>query len=63
MFPHIFSIYEPDDNLYQDIIRVAFENGINMIDTAEAYAKGESELAMYACIIVGFAMILTSDCR
>ncbi|THG98246.1 hypothetical protein EW026_g3905 [Hermanssonia centrifuga] len=29
-----------------DIIRVAFENGINMIDTAEAYAKGESELAI-----------------
>ncbi|THG98243.1 hypothetical protein EW026_g3906 [Hermanssonia centrifuga] len=29
-----------------DIIKVAFENGINMIDTAEAYAKGESEIAI-----------------
>ncbi|PSR81996.1 hypothetical protein PHLCEN_2v6171 [Hermanssonia centrifuga] len=29
-----------------DIIKVAFENGINMIDTAELYAKGESEIAM-----------------
>ncbi|GJE94529.1 voltage-dependent potassium channel subunit beta [Phanerochaete sordida] len=27
----------------KDIIKVAFENGINMIDTAEAYARGESE--------------------
>ncbi|KIO32216.1 hypothetical protein M407DRAFT_66957, partial [Tulasnella calospora MUT 4182] len=27
-----------------DIIKLAFENGINMIDTAEAYAKGKSEL-------------------
>ncbi|KAJ3554653.1 hypothetical protein NM688_g2997 [Phlebia brevispora] len=26
-----------------DIIRTAWEHGINMIDTAEAYAKGESE--------------------
>jgi len=28
----------------KDIIKTAFENGINMIDTAEAYARGESEL-------------------
>lgn len=27
----------------KEIIKTAFENGINMIDTAEAYAKGESE--------------------
>ncbi|KAI0684582.1 NADP-dependent oxidoreductase domain-containing protein [Cytidiella melzeri] len=27
----------------KDIIKVAFENGINMIDTAETYADGESE--------------------
>jgi len=30
----------------KDIIRVAFENGINMFDTAEAYARGKSELDM-----------------
>lgn len=27
-----------------DIIKLAFENGINMIDTAEGYAQGKSEL-------------------
>ncbi|KAI0091127.1 Aldo keto reductase [Irpex rosettiformis] len=27
----------------KDIIKVAFENGINLIDTAETYANGESE--------------------
>jgi len=27
----------------KEIIKLAFENGINMIDTAEAYAKGKSE--------------------
>lgn len=31
-----------------EIIKTAFENGINMFDTAEAYAKGESELQMCA---------------
>ena len=30
----------------QEIIRTAFENGINMFDTAEAYARGQSELEM-----------------
>ena len=30
----------------QEIIKVAFENGINMFDTAEAYAAGRSELEM-----------------
>lgn len=30
----------------QEIIKVAFENGINMFDTAEAYAKGKSEEEM-----------------
>jgi len=29
-----------------EIIKVAFENGINMFDTAEAYAKGQSEIVM-----------------
>ncbi|KAF5341484.1 hypothetical protein D9758_013936 [Tetrapyrgos nigripes] len=29
-----------------EIIKVAFENGINMFDTAEAYNKGESEIDM-----------------
>ncbi|KAG2052635.1 Aldo/keto reductase [Suillus hirtellus] len=30
----------------KDIIKVAFDNGINMFDTAEAYAKGRSEVEM-----------------
>ncbi|KIJ11347.1 hypothetical protein PAXINDRAFT_177351 [Paxillus involutus ATCC 200175] len=30
----------------KDIIKVAFDNGINMFDTAEAYAKGRSEQEM-----------------
>nr|GAT44881.1 predicted protein [Mycena chlorophos] len=30
----------------KDIMRTAFENGINMFDTAEDYQKGEAELAM-----------------
>ncbi|KAH0825956.1 NADP-dependent oxidoreductase domain-containing protein [Lanmaoa asiatica] len=30
----------------KDIVKVAFENGINMFDTAEAYAKGKSEEEM-----------------
>lgn len=34
----------------QDIIKVAFDNGINMFDTAEAYAGGKSELEMYVPI-------------
>lgn len=31
----------------QDIIRTAFDAGINMFDTAEAYAGGKSEIEMY----------------
>ncbi|THU75435.1 Aldo/keto reductase [Dendrothele bispora CBS 962.96] len=30
----------------KELIKVAFENGINMFDTAETYNKGESELDM-----------------
>jgi len=30
----------------KEIIKVAFENGINMFDTAEAYARGQSEVEM-----------------
>ncbi|KAJ7606662.1 NADP-dependent oxidoreductase domain-containing protein [Roridomyces roridus] len=30
----------------KEIIQAAFENGINMFDTAEAYAKGNSEIEM-----------------
>jgi len=30
----------------KEIIKAAFDNGINMFDTAEAYAKGQSELEM-----------------
>lgn len=33
----------------QDIIRTAFENGINMFDTAEEYSGGKSEEEM--CVI------------
>ena len=33
-------------NLIQHIIQTAFENGINMFDTAEAYARGQSEIEM-----------------
>lgn len=31
----------------QDIIKTAFDAGINMFDTAEAYAGGKSEIEMY----------------
>ena len=34
--------------MIQELIKTAFENGINMIDTAEAYAKGNSEVELYA---------------
>lgn len=30
----------------KDIIKVAYENGINMFDTAEGYSEGESEREM-----------------
>ncbi|TFK45420.1 Aldo/keto reductase [Heliocybe sulcata] len=30
----------------KEIIKIAYENGINMFDTAEAYAKGKSEIEM-----------------
>ncbi|KAG2037558.1 hypothetical protein BDR03DRAFT_1010609 [Suillus americanus] len=33
----------------KEIIKVAFENGINMFDTAEGYAKGHSEVEM--CVL------------
>jgi hypothetical protein len=32
----------------REIMQVAYDNGINMFDTAEGYAAGESELEMYA---------------
>ena len=31
----------------QEILKVAFENGINMFDTAEGYESGKSEEEMY----------------
>lgn len=31
-------------------MKAAFENGINMFDTAEAYNSGKSEEEMYACL-------------
>lgn len=30
----------------QEIVKTAFEHGINMIDTAEVYAEGKSEIEM-----------------
>lgn len=39
--------------LSQEIIKVAFENGINMFDTAEAYAKGKSEEEMCVYAYLG----------
>lgn len=30
----------------KEIIKVAYENGINMFDTAEGYAQGRSEIEM-----------------
>lgn len=30
----------------KEIMKLAFENGINMFDTAEAYASGNSEIEM-----------------
>ena len=33
----------------QDIIKTAWDNGINMFDTAEAYAAGQSEIEM--CVL------------
>ena len=34
----------------QEIVKVALENGINMFDEAETYAKGKSELELYVCV-------------
>ncbi len=31
----------------QEIIKTAWDNGINLIDTAEAYAKGQCEIEVY----------------
>lgn len=31
----------------QEIMKLAFENGINYFDTAEGYADGNSEVEMY----------------
>jgi aryl-alcohol dehydrogenase-like predicted oxidoreductase len=38
--------------MHQDVIDVAFENGIHMLDTAEANTKGKSieEICAGACV-------------
>jgi aryl-alcohol dehydrogenase-like predicted oxidoreductase len=36
----------------QEIIKIAFENGINMFDNAEDYSKGKSEAEMSAVVFV-----------
>ena len=45
----MYSLLEahPCPSLPQEIIKVAFDNGINMFDTAEGYANGKSEEEMY----------------
>jgi aryl-alcohol dehydrogenase-like predicted oxidoreductase len=37
---------EADCNI-QDLIQKAWDHGVNMIDTAECYDNGKSELEMY----------------
>lgn len=32
--------------LYQEILKTAFENGINMFDVAESYGDGQCEIDM-----------------
>ncbi len=34
-------------NRLQEIIKTAWDNGINMIDCAESYSGGENEVAVY----------------
>ena len=43
----------------QDIIKIAFENGINYFDTAEAYAKGKSEEEMCVRVLTSCVVRLT----
>ena len=54
-------------NGLQDIIKAAFEHGINMFDTAEGYEAGKSEEEMYApdsspplCLIARSGMSLNA---
>lgn len=35
----------------KDIIKVAFENGINMFDTAEVYGRGGAEFELWVSIV------------
>ena len=44
---------------FQDIIKTAYDAGINMFDTAEGYAKGKSEEEMYAPPLVTQFLKLT----
>jgi len=47
--------------LKQEIIKTAFDAGINMFDTAEAYASGKSEeeMRVFLLLSVGLLSILT----
>lgn len=47
----------------QEIIKVAYENGINMFDTAEGYAKGRSEVEMSVSLRLFVANVLTGFLR
>ncbi|KAH0825957.1 NADP-dependent oxidoreductase domain-containing protein [Lanmaoa asiatica] len=50
-------------DLVKEIIKVAYENGINMFDTAEGYAKGRSEVEMSVSLMFYVASLLTSSPR
>jgi aryl-alcohol dehydrogenase-like predicted oxidoreductase len=49
LFPTSFSSALLSSDTTQEIVKTAFDNGINMFDTAEAYAQGNSELEL--CVI------------
>jgi len=38
--------YTCDDDTSRDMVRTAYENGVNYFDTANAYARGDAELAL-----------------
>jgi hypothetical protein len=42
----------------QEIIKTAFEAGINMFDTAEAYASGKSEEEMRVLLLLGVGSVV-----
>lgn len=47
----------------QDIIKTAFDNGINMFDVAESYAEGKSESELYVSPPLPRSMVLIFPAR